>query len=471
MRTLELNTKPIYIFLALLIASVGLPFLIVKSLFTGYAFLGLAITSFLLILLFKDYSIGFYILFLFGSILFTIYRLVKVNIPLGVIYDSIIVIMAFSLIIKVKAKGIKFDWKIKEPIVIGFILFYGYFLVLPLVPNYATFATWLGGSRLYLQVVLFYLFTMYFTSIKRVESFSKFTIVLALIVAMHGLYQAIFGYLPFEWAWVTASDNRYNLYNIWGNFRTFSFLSDPSAFGLFMAYTGLFTMVLSMGPFSLKRRVFLLISSLFILVSMSYSGTRTAYAMVVAGVAFLFVLNIDNPRILTGAIVAAIALLIIVEGPFYNATFNRIRSTFKGSEDASMGVRDFKRKSMQPFVHRNPFGGGVNMAPVIGSGVYEEVFDPDGGYLRTAIELGWIGLMLQLLFIGLVMYTAIRNIFELKNMKLRAWCTAFAVPLFAISVAEYAQDAMLIKPVNVVIVATYALMVKFRDLDIELDND
>jgi hypothetical protein len=239
---------------------------------------------------------------------------------------------------------------------------------------------------------------------------------------------------------------------------------------MFMAFSGLACLVLAIGPFpNFYRLVFLGLAGLMF-ISMSFSGTRTSIAMVAVGVVFYILVTIRTRKTMIAAVMAAVAAVLILFGPFYGGTINRIRSTFSPQEDASMSVRDKKRIRLQPYILAHPFGGGPNTTGANGvrysSGHYlAGGWDPDSGYLLTALELGWIGLFFGMTFFFLVVLKGINNYFSINDPLLKTYVLAYIVPFLALSVAHFTQDAMFQKPVTMVIIATYALMIRFPSLE------
>jgi hypothetical protein len=45
------------------------------------------------------------------------------------------------------------------------------------------------------------------------------------------------------------------------------------------------------------------------------------------------------------------------------------------------------------------------------------------------------------------------------------------VPFLGLSVAHYTQDALYQKPINILVMATFALMIKLKDVDTTLENE
>jgi hypothetical protein len=138
-----------------------------------------------------------------------------------------------------------------------------------------------------------------------------------------------------------------------------------------------------------------------------------------------------------------------------------------------MAVRDYKRLSFQQYIQTHPIGGGLYTVghngeryapghPLAGK------WDPDSGYLLTALETGWIGLLIFQGLFFLVLLQGINNFFAMKDPVLRTYILVFIVPFLALSVAHFTQDAMFYKPTNIIVYATYAVVVKLRTFEKKL---
>lgn len=393
------------------------------------------------------------------------------NIPYGIAVEVLIILIFIALLIQQKGKD-GFQWKLNEPIVIIQIIFYSYFVLQIANPNAVNISAWLASSRFLTTFLLFYIFLHFLSGVNHVKFFTYAWLIIAMLVAGYGIFQEFFGLRDFEWRWIRAVPNRYDLYFIWGHMRKFSFLSDPSAYGLFLGFTGLSTLMMAFGPYSNLKKALLIFMTLFMFFAMSFAGTRTAYAMVAVGVSLFVLMNLRDPRIMGISIFIVILMTILITGPFYSGPINRMRSTLNLSEDASMNVRDVKRIRLQKYIKQNPIGGGINTAgnaglrysrghPLAGQ------YDPDSGYLRTALEMGWIGVLLVICLNGAIVIKGIRNHFSLKSHLLRTYNLMYVIPFLGLTVAHYTQDALFQKPVNLLVIATYALMVKLPDLDME----
>jgi putative inorganic carbon (HCO3(-)) transporter len=459
--------------LVLAVASIAIPFLMVKTTYLLgvliiFGLFGIAC----LLLILHDYKYGVYILLLYGASFVYVGRILQINFPYGVPFDILLLLTFFIIAIKHKHS---FEWKLNEPITILQFIFYAYFIIQIANPNSVNISAWINASRFLTLFFLYYIFIHFFNSKNRVKNFTKMWLIIAVIAALYGLKQEFLGLDQYEWAFVRESEIRYRLFFIWGHMRVFSIFFDPSAYGLFLGFCGTATLLMAFGKISIQKRIMYFFLASLMFYAMSFAGTRTAFALVFAGVALFIIANVSNPKVLAGSFFLVLIFAILMVGPFYSGPINRMRSTFKLSEDASMAVRDMKRIRLQAYVKSHPIGGGLNTAgnsglsnskghPLAGK------YDPDSGYLRTALEMGWIGLLLSLLLYGSVVIGGIRNYFRLYDPDLKLYAIIYTCAFFGLSVAHYAQDALFQKPINILVVASFALMVKLKDLDTELQT-
>ncbi|WKV12888.1 O-antigen ligase family protein [Marivirga harenae] len=468
----NISKSQVFQILILVFSAVLIPYLmVITSYLMAALVLGIIASILVLISIFWHYKAGIYILLLYSSFIFLIDRILMANIPFGIAVEVLIVLTFIALLIQQKGKE-SFQWKLNEPIVIIQLIFYSYFILQIANPNAVSISAWLASARFLTTFILFYIFLHFLSNLRDLKIFTRAWLIIAMMVAAYGVFQEYVGLRDFEWRWIRAVPNRYDLYFIWGHMRKFSFLSDPSAYGLFLGFTGLSALMMSFGPYSKSKKVVLICMTLFMFFAMSFAGTRTAYAMVAVGVFLFIFMNLRDPRILGISVFIVIVVTILITGPFYSAPINRMRSTLNLSEDASMNVRDIKRIRLQKYIKKNPIGGGINTAgnaglrysrghPLAGR------YDPDSGYLRTALEMGWIGAFLVICLNGAIVIKGISNHFRLKNPTLRTYNLMYVIPFLGLTVAHYTQDALFQKPVNLLVIATYALMVKLPDLDEE----
>lgn len=451
------------IFALLLLLSLATTYVIayqgmVMGIWVLLASLGILLVAIVL----KDYRVGFYLIFFMGIFMFYVDRMAHITFPTGTVYDALIVLVFAAMLMEKKYH----DWtRFKNSVTIMFVVLMVYQALQLFNPSANSVVGWLvslrGTTSFLLYIVCFHMFS----SVKEVTRFTVVWLTTALVIALYGVYQHVFGLNGFELAWMNEEPERADLYIIWGQLRVFSFLSDPSAFGLFTGASGLAAMVLALGPFKWFYRLGFAVLTVILLVAMSYSGTRTAMALVAVGIAFYIIIMLHNRKTLIASVIMVIFGAALLFGPFYGGTINRLRSTFNASEDPSMAVRDIKRIRLQEYVQTHPIGGGLNTVGKNGdrySPGHELAgpWDPDSGYLLTALETGPIGLLIFQGMFFIVLLKGINNFFAIRDPLLKTYLLVYIVPFMALSVAHFTQDAMFHKPTIMVVFATYALVLK-----------
>jgi len=121
----------------------------------------------------------------------------------------------------------------------------------------------------------------------------------------------------------------------------------------------------------------------------------------------------------------------------------RIKSTFQGSKDPSAAFRDMNRKSIQPYIYKHPIGGGISTSGIEGQmytpGHILASVSPDSGYMKIAMEQGWLGLALTLIFYYLVLRTGIKNFYRCRAPEIRMWYIATITMLLTLMVGQFSQ--------------------------------
>lgn len=427
----------------------------------------------LMIICLINAKFGYLFALFYGYFMFLIQKMVE-TLPAGVIYD-LIFYCAFGGILLRQVVIKKYDWDgLKTPIFISLYILSAYEILQVLNPNAVSFAAYAYGMRGLLTKFCVLIVGLYaISNFSFVKSFTKFWLALALLAAIYSLKQEYVGLYDFEKAWVFAEESRYNLIYIWGRFRKWSFLSDVNAFGLLMAFSSIFCLILTQGPYKTSVKVLLAISGILMLMGMTFSGTRTAYAMIPAGFSLYFLLTLNNLKTVVFGAVLSLAVVVLLFGPFYGGNMNRLRSLIDADEDASMNVRDANRNRIQPYLQSHPIGGGLVTTGPSGReyspGHILAGFPPDSGYLETALETGWIGLILELIFLATVLIVGVRNFYRTKDPAIKNFYACYLCAFFALTVANYAQNALGQKPIGLIVYTTFILMFKLREMDKEIE--
>jgi hypothetical protein len=147
------------------------------------------------------------------------------------------------------------------------------------------------------------------------------------------------------------------------------------------------------------------------------------------------------------AVIAGLGFVVLMYGPFYgNSTINRFRTTFSGSNDPSFKVREMNRAFIQPYIYSHPIGGGLCTTGAGGLRFnpthYLAGFPPDSGYLKKALETGWIGLIIICVLYFVILKNCIKGYFEATHPDIKILFAASCAFLFSFYIADFAQDAI-----------------------------
>ena len=432
----------------LILASVALTFMITQ-LRPTYAsvFLLLMIGGAAAVVCLLNATFGLFLTIFLSFFIFQIKRYFGDELPMGAVVEVLLFITFVGIFTK-KANRDAPGWRYaNNPITYIYLIYVAYVFIQAFNPEMDSMLGWLFIVRKLAGFMMAYFIVLYTFNRQFLRNFIKFWLGMSLVAALYGCYQEWFGFFPFEADWITQDETRYGLYFIDGHFRKFSILSDPTAFGILMATTGLLSLTLAMGSFQLQKRVVLVLVSVLMFVAMAYSGARTAYAMIPAGLVIFVLMTITHRSTLILTTLAIVVFAVIIFGPIYgNTTINRIRSTFELSEDASLNVRDVNRARIQPYLYKHPMGGGLSTSGLAGMKYNPNHllagFPPDSGYLRIALETGWIGLIITCVLYFIVLYVGIRGYYQERDPRVRTYYVSIVTMIYALIIAQYAQVAI-----------------------------
>lgn len=425
---------------------------------------GIIISSPLVFLSIYNSNWGIIILIIYSYFLFLLSRLLPFPFPEGTIVDFLAIIILLGVIVKPRQALSNTIKKMDNSITYLLLVLSVYTLFEIFNPNsFAITMAFIVLRGVVTTLIIFFLFGHVISTLNGVKIFTNTWLFLSLLAGMYGIYQELFGFADFEWIYINNVEGMYKRLFIWGHLRKFSFLSDVAAFGLLMAFSIIFASItLLKGHVNFYRRFYLLIIIGVCGASMIFSGTRTAYAMVPFGLFLYFLLNINNIKILFAAISVFLIFIILLFGPFHSGPFKRIKSAFMSSNDPSMNVRDVNRKNIQPYIWSHPFGGGLFTTGLAGQKHAPNHrlagFPPDSGYLRVALETGWIGLIITLVLFGTVTAYGTKIYLNSVDPDIKIMAAAYTCSFFAISIGNLTQDAMNQKPVGIIIVAIYSIL-------------
>ena len=446
----KLNNWVGYFFMACLACIFGL--LESVDVAAGLLLFGVLVAMLLLIVFVSNPEFCFYFLLFYAFwISFFNACFFHVTLMIGVPYD----IMAFLLFLGLMASKPEFRRSLKSFVGIPLVGFY--FLVVFTYntleifnPNHVgSFNTATLIIRKYLDFFIL-LFSSYvlLNSIDKIRKFTNILLIVAGVSALYGCIQEWHGLYSWDYDGIMSNPKAYALLFINGEFRKFGTMADPAIYGLLMAACALYFMIIALYEKDKGLRFLYIVAIILMILAVGYSGTRTAYATILAGLCFFILLNIARPAIRKLAIFAAAAFLVLMYGPGASfGTIRRFRTTFTGTEDQSYKVRMMARAFIQPFIRSHPFGGGLGTT----NGTADENdhsgnplagFQTDGAFVGRATETGYIGLALTCILYFMIMQAGIRGFFRARDPVIKVYYSACLSAIFSLYVGEYTQAAV-----------------------------
>ncbi|HYJ64802.1 MAG TPA: hypothetical protein VEV62_13735, partial [Parafilimonas sp.] len=327
------------------ISAVVFGYLFANQTEAGIGLIAAIISAAILIFCLVNTEVGLYITIIYSFFAFAFARFFYPDFPTGVVSDILIIATLFSLFIKRVNLKATFNQFMQSPVVIAIAVLFFYLMIELFNPYAHSFDGWYQTFRKLIDAV-FLLFIAYkvLDSYKSIKRFLTVLFIVCTICGMYGCFQQWHGLFDSERAWVMADETRFALIFIDGDFRKFSTMSDPTAYGIIMASCGILFSIIALNEKNFRTKLIIITGLIFMFLGMAYSGTRTADAMAAAGFGMFILLTLNKRSTQIFAAILGCAFIVIMYGPIYgNQTVNRFRSTFNATEDQSYKVRETNR--------------------------------------------------------------------------------------------------------------------------------
>ena len=289
-----------------------------------------------------------------------------------------------------------------------------------------------------------------------------------MINAIYALKQEYIGFSNNEQNYLDSNPELANLLFQGGHWRKFSINSDPITFSFNMVMASILCFALMTGPLKTYRKIVLGFLSLLFFYVMLFSGTRSAYPLVPVALILLTILNF-NKQLLAIASIGFLFIIFLIFVPTSNGTIARFQTAFKPKNDPSYQVRVANQARIKPYIQTHPFGGGLGSVGTWGRkfspNSYLANFPPDSGYVRVAVELGWVGLFLFCTMIFVILQYGIKSYFKIRDPELKSYLLAMILIVFAWNIGNFPQEALVQYPSNVLFFLAVAIIAAIYRID------
>jgi len=336
-------------------------------------------------------------------------------------------------------------------------------------PAAASVLAWVYTVRtVAVLMLLYFVFVFQIRSKGYIKLLFKVLLILELLAAISAFQQENIGFLPFETRWLNADPLRLTLLFIYGHMRKFGIFSDPVVFAYNMVAASLLCLSLLFTSIRIYKKVILVCLMCFYLMVMLYSGTRAAYVLIPAAIGMLAILKF-NRKIVVFVMAVGFVLAILIKIPTSNPSLVRFQTAFNPSKDASYNVRAENQRRIKPYILSHPIGGGLGSVGVWGKRFapdsYLAKFPPDSGYVRVAVETGWLGLLLFCALNFIILQRGIYYYYIIKDPELKTYCMAMVLIIFALDIGNFPQQAFVQYPTNILFYLAMAIINVTKRLD------
>jgi len=387
--------------------------------------------------------------------------------PIGTLLDLLMTWLIFGLLVRLASE--KHMHYATNPISLCIVIWIGYNLLQAINPVAGSRLAWIYTVRsVALLLLLYFVALRAFESRKEVFRALRAILFWSFVAALYGLKQEFLGFTPTEMAWLHADALRFQLIYQWGRLRIFSFFSDPTTYGILMAYISVACFILAAGNWQWWKRLLLALGGISMWLAIAYAGSRTPVVMVPAGIAFATLLSL-NRRSLTISIAVFLIGAAFMMKSTHSAVIYRLQSAFRPTEDASLQLRLKNQEKIQPFIQSHPFGAGLGS-----TGYWGKRFTPDSWlanfahdslYVRLAVETGWVGLLLYMILLFAALQQGIYWYYRVHAPSLKLVYLALVTCVFMLALASYPQEAITLLPNSLIFYLMLAMIVRIKDFD------
>ena len=98
-------------------------------------------------------------------------------------------------------------------------------------------------------------------------------------------------------------------------------------------------------------------------------------------------------------------------------------------------------------------------------------FPPDSGYVRIAVEMGWIGLILYMVLLFKIQQQGVYYYIRVKDPQIKTMYLGLNVIVFLLIVASFPQEIIILLPTSIIFYISAAAIVRLKDYDPAFNED
>lgn len=399
---------------------------------------------------FKYDMFSFWALFAVNYLIMFIDRHNPLPFPISLPTEAFEIILLMSAIIKVRGFDFRNCLNIMGLVLFVWVLFGLLQSLNDTMGLGLNWAAWFQGFRINF-IALLYIFLVHSLYISNPERVNNYLIVFAAFSIFGAIWlwkQKTFGFTVAERQWLETRGRSTHILNGGTLIRYFGTFTDAANMGCNMASTAVMHIILAITTKLKRYRIFFCITALLCIYAMMQSGTRTAMACLMAGLAAYVFLSKSFKIAIPFSIAFALFIFILAFTNIGNSNqqIRRMRSTFDRN-DASKGAREINQDIMKKYLKDAPWGIGIGdrSQNVPNTHKYKVMttIPPDSEYVFFWIHTGQIGLILLIIInITILLGASYNTMFHIKNPRLRGISAAITCAFVSLQLGGYGNQVL-----------------------------
>lgn len=392
------------------------------------------------------------------------------DVPITIYLDAFVWIMLFGILVRqTRERNWSFLW---NPISAVLLCWLGYVLLQIWNPISPSLSGWAEAARYAgTMLLVFYVGLYAWKDRKHLSQYFYLWMGLVGLAAVYALFQAWGGLPEAERDWLMETRERFQAFYTLDSLRVFSIFRDPSSLGITLsvsAVLGLFWVGLH--PLKRPAQIVLGLAVVLMLIAMVYTRTRTAYVILLAGISFFALLRPER-KILIGVGSTLLLAAVLAFIPTENNTLKSYQSAFSARSSFSYQTQMENLQYVQPYIRQHTMGAGMGITGDIGLRhtpytLFSE-FPAASGFVRVALEMGWLGLGLFLALLASVLWVGVRRYFRSTSAENRLLYQLFLTAIVMMVLANYLEPVLLQVPTNLLFLFSMAGMMKLAAFEEE----
>ena len=426
-------------------------------LFTSMGLSGLAIAAFVPALIIITYLTFKYDMFSFWALFAVNYLImfldrhsISSSLPVSVTIEFFEIVLLVAAIIKVK--GFEFANCLN---IMGFIV--SVWIVFGLLQAFndtmglgLNWASWFQGFNInFINLLfIFLVHSLYISNPKRVNQYLIIFALFSIFGAFWVWKQKTFGFTDAERQWLETRGRSTHILNAGTLIRYFGTFTDAANMGCNMASAAVMYTIIAITTKLKRHRIFFAITALLCIYGMMQSGTRTAMACLIAGLAVYVFLSKSFKIAIPFSIMFACFLFILAFTNIGNSNqqIRRMRTTFN-QNDASRSVRDINQETMRKYLKDAPWGIGIGdrteHVPPTHKYKIMTTIPPDSEYVFFWIHTGQIGLIILIIVnITILLGASWVTMFNINNPRLRGIAAGITCAFVSLQLGGYGNQVL-----------------------------